>query len=298
MIAQADPAAILHALDAGFAAFRAAFVAALAPNPGGQNAQVEKPIAQPLTPAVSRKGKGGRPRKHFADRDHAATGAERAKFSRERAKLNRQVSHGVSQHSLSLEDNNSKHLERDLGIGGLGERDRAKLKTEVSQHRVSQQAAIPLPANWQPSEANARLANEKLGAIDAANCLAKFRNHHEVSGLRLSLAGWQARYRNWVLSERTTGAQRSLPLVASIPPGLDPAQRDDWRGGWRPGMPTSEEMRKRASSQFYARFGSAELDAWQAYRTRTEGKTYATGRDGGRWFESQWPPGHDVRQAS
>lgn len=43
---------------------------------------------------------------------------------------------------------------------------------------------------------------------------------------------------------------------------------------------------------FYAKFESAEQDAWDDYGKRKSGKTFPRDRDGGWRFPTQWPPGY------
>jgi uncharacterized protein YdaU (DUF1376 family) len=45
-----------------------------------------------------------------------------------------------------------------------------------------------------------------------------------------------------------------------------------------------------AAHQFYAAFGSDELEAWDAYGRMTKGNTYPRDKRGGWYFPSQWPP--------
>lgn len=106
---------------------------------------------------------------------------------------------------------------------------------------------IGLPRDWGPDDATRKFAIEHLGdeaAVD--HCLTKFRIHHETSGEERTPKQWQSRARGWVLKEKQLfGRQLSLRLLAPVPKakpiGYDPA-----RYGWRPGLPTDEEMRKQA----------------------------------------------------
>ena len=79
---------------------------------------------------------------------------------------------------------------------------------------------MPLPADWQPTESARKLAIEKLGEIDAANCLAKFRIHFEARPHDLRTAReWHARFRVWVLQERPPANAPHLPLMRDLAGG-------------------------------------------------------------------------------
>jgi hypothetical protein len=46
-----------------------------------------------------------------------------------------------------------------------------------------------------------------------------------------------------------------------------------------------------AAPGYYARFGSKELEAWDAYGKRTRGMDYPRDKRGGWRFPTRWPPG-------
>lgn len=55
---------------------------------------------------------------------------------------------------------------------------------------------------------------------------------------------------------------------------------------------TSETLDETAAG-YHAKFGSAQLDAWDEYAFRTTGKRLPRDRAGGWRCKSEWPPGHD-----
>lgn len=57
----------------------------------------------------------------------------------------------------------------------------------------------------------------------------------------------------------------------------------------------AQEAASTAPAGFYAAFGSAELDAWDAYRTDFEGRKYPRDKRGGWTFPTQWPAGYEPK---
>jgi len=75
----------------------------------------------------------------------------------------------------------------------------------------------------------------------------------------------------------------------------------DWASTWRNWIRTSaDRLGKRPAPQteesgsagFYAKFGSEEQDAWDAYGKAKTGKSFPRDSKGGWRFPSQWPPGY------
>lgn len=58
---------------------------------------------------------------------------------------------------------------------------------------------------------------------------------------------------------------------------------------------TRPQERQASKKKFYARFGSAELEAWDDYGRITKGTTYPRDKHGGWSFPSQWPPSEEER---
>jgi hypothetical protein len=120
-----------------------------------------------------------------------------------------------------------------------------------------------LPGTWSPSDADRDFAR-KLGwsepQIDAE--AANFRDYWIAvpgsSGLKLD---WPATWRKWIRSSK----------VKPAGPSAAPAGH---------------------ASGFYAKFGSEEQDAWDAYRKAREGKSYPRDSKGGWHHAAQWPPGY------
>ncbi|MDN5006478.1 hypothetical protein ACFQZO_37330, partial [Bradyrhizobium sp. GCM10027634] len=74
----------------------------------------------------------------------------------------------------------------------------------------------------------------------------------------------------------------------------------DWPATWRKWIRSSKvkpagppaASAAQAPSGFYAKFGSEEQDAWDAYRKAREGKSYPRDSKGGWHHPAQWPPGY------
>lgn len=127
-----------------------------------------------------------------------------------------------------------------------------------------------LPEIWHPSDADRDFAR-KLGwsetQIDAE--AANFRDYWiakpGAGGCKLD---WPATWRKWIRSSKVKPAG-----TAADPTG-------------------------RPAAGFYAKFGSEEQDAWDAYRKAREGKPYPRDRNGGWQHTAQWPPGYVPRSGS
>lgn len=81
----------------------------------------------------------------------------------------------------------------------------------------------------------------------------------------------------------------------------------DWPATWRNWIRTSAEKLGKTPSAagsaselagFYAKFGSEEQDAWDAYAKAKNGKTFPRDRNGGWRFPSRWPPGYTPPEKS
>jgi hypothetical protein len=110
----------------------------------------------------------------------------------------------------------------------------------------------------------------KEAFIEAAveRCFAKFRVRHETSDEQWTPKEWQSRARGWVLlEEQFFGRQRSLPLLRPVP---------------------TQRAANAVPGKVYIKIATPQWDAWR----RHCGKSFPQGRDGGWWFDSEWPPGH------
>lgn len=127
-----------------------------------------------------------------------------------------------------------------------------------------------LPESWTPSDADRDFAS-KLGwsgvQIDAE--AANFRDYWIAKpgsgGCKLD---WPATWRKWIRSSKIKPA--GTPMASAAQP----------------------------ASGFYAKFGSEEQDAWDAYRKAREGKPYPRDGKGGWHHPSQWPPGYEQVEAA
>jgi hypothetical protein len=158
----------------------------------------------------------------------------------------------------SLSKNPDLDLKRERGKGGVGERGAG---------------LMALPADWQPTEKNRALAVERLGAIGADNLLAKFRDHYSDDPRLRTARQWQRLYRDtWIKGEKPPASpQRSLPLVAVVPPSTAPPD----------------------AAGVTLHFGSPQAEAWEKYR----GKPIPWGIRGCWVVPSEWPPGHTALSA-
>jgi hypothetical protein len=266
--AEAKP--FLYAVDAAIAshnaaiaslhAMRAVLVASM-----GCHDPAEVPAASGVTPVVAtaapapRKGKGGRPRKHFADRP--STAAERVAFARR--DVTKPVTKPVSQQPLSLSLNS-------YSLEDSGSSEREGVAKPVAKHT--------LPPGFQPDQRRAQLARDGLGEIGARNCLAKFRNHHEVSGVVCTAAGWQAKFENWVISDwsfvtpsfATGVSQHELPLVRAVSGSTGRAESP-------------------VAAVVIIRRETPQADAWEKHN----GKPFLWGIRSQATVPTEWPPGHE-----
>jgi hypothetical protein len=104
--------------------------------------------------------------------------------------------------------------------------------------------ASRLPSDWKPSEENLEYARMRgLSAHEIDVQAEKFRNYWTAkSGQQATKIDWNRTWQNWIID--TSEKLGRLPLEAGTgpPAGLTPEQIEDWKGGWRPGMPSSAEL--------------------------------------------------------
>lgn len=93
-----------------------------------------------------------------------------------------------------------------------------------------------IPADWQPSEADRQYASSKgMSQVRIDTEAEKFRNYWTAkTGRAATKLDWAATWRNWCL-------QSLERIPPEIPPDIGkPKTAADW--GWRPGLPTHEEL--------------------------------------------------------
>jgi hypothetical protein len=73
---------------------------------------------------------------------------------------------------------------------------------------------------------------------------------------------------------------------------------DNWlfKHGWK-SAEADTAAAQRLQRKFYAKDDSPELAAWDDYGRREKGKPYPRDKNGGWWFDSEWPPGHETTEA-
>jgi hypothetical protein len=74
---------------------------------------------------------------------------------------------------------------------------------------------------------------------------------------------------------------------------------DNWlsQGGWKVAeaeQAANQVATQRLQTKFYAKEDSPERQAWDDHGRRVQGKTYPRDRNGGWYFDSRWPPGHEA----
>jgi hypothetical protein len=126
--------------------------------------------------------------------------------------------------------------------------------------------------DWKPSEADmATGKQEGLSDKEIDREAARFRDYWTgragSGGVKLD---WSATWRNWV----RTAAEK----LGKVPLGSKPESS---------GVP-----------KFYAKFGSEEQDAWDAYAKSRGGKAFPRDTKGGWEFPTRWPPGYEAIEKS
>ncbi len=121
--------------------------------------------------------------------------------------------------------------------------------------------------DWKPNDADRLTAsNEGFSDGEIDREALRFRDYWKgragSGGVKLD---WPATWRNWI---RTSGEKLGKRPISSISVGSGDAS-------------------------FEAKFGSEELEAWDAYGMRTAGKSYPRNPRGGWRFPARWPPGYE-----
>jgi hypothetical protein len=141
-----------------------------------------------------------------------------------------------------------------------------KIKNSKRQNSERASRGSRIDPDWSPSSAEEQFAiAEGLSASELKREAARFRDYWKgragAGGVKLD---WSATWQNWI----RTSAERL---------GRSP----------RSSSPSSENI-----PGFYAKFGSEEQDAWDAYGKTKTGKTFPRDKNGGWRHPTQWPPGY------
>lgn len=145
-----------------------------------------------------------------------------------------------------------------------------KIKNSKRQNSDRASRGTRLASDWTPSPEDRALASQEGFSESEINREAlRFRDYWigraGSGGVKLD---WPATWRNWI---RTSGEKL----------------------GKTPKAP--ENSAQVIGSDFYAKFGSEEQDAWDRYGQANRGKTFPRDRNGGWRFPTQWPPGYQPR---
>lgn len=117
--------------------------------------------------------------------------------------------------------------------------------------------SISIPDHWHPSADLEQYAREHgIGQNKFRLEMERFRNHARTHDRHC--VNWDQAAKNWL-------------LLAAEKSGAQVTQKIEKIG-------------------FHADFGSAELDAWDAYGRATRGMNYPRDRSGGWTFPTRWPP--------
>ena len=118
------------------------------------------------------------------------------------------------------------------------------------------------PVDWVPSDdGRAYAAAKGLTGADVAREAERFVNHARQNDRRC--ADWSAAWRNWCIK-----AAEMLGRTPPPPPGAA------------------------VRAQVFVRTDTPQWEAWRRHSVAAGGRSPPTNRDGGWWFETEWPPGH------
>ncbi len=197
-----------------------------------------------------------------------SSGAERTRRWREnKASQNVTERHIVTFENVKQEPSQTvtnRHKPSQCDAATVLHRD-TNLKKDSMRHNNRASRGTRLSPDWSPTGRD-RAAAEKegLSAREIDKEALRFRDYWigraGSGGVKLD---WSATWRNWV----RTAAERlgKAPLSSSSD-----------------AKPTG----------FLAEFGSAELEAWDAYGKTVLGKTFPRNKEGGWRFPTRWPPGY------
>jgi hypothetical protein len=199
-----------------------------------------------------------------------SSGAERTRRWREnKASQNvtnrHQTSHGdaVGESSQTVTE---RHKASQCDANAVSPID-TKIKNSKRQNSDRASRGTRLTSDWSPCEADRVSAKaEGLSAAEIDREAVRFRDYWisraGSGGVKLD---WSATWRNWV---RTSAEKLGR-------------------------QPQNGAASQTASSGYLAKFGSEELDAWDAYTRQKSGKSLPRNRDGSWRVPCQWPPGYE-----
>lgn len=144
-----------------------------------------------------------------------------------------------------------------------------KIKNSKRQNSDRPSRGTRIDPDWTPTHAERDFAiREGLSGSEIDREAARFRDYWKgragSGGVKLD---WQATWQNWI---RSTAEKL----------GRAPRRAD--------GQPVS--------NMFHAKFGSEELDAWDAYTKGKTGKHLPRDSKGGWTVPTQWPPGYQRQE--
>lgn len=200
-----------------------------------------------------------------------AAGVASASVRSPGAELTRRWRHKASQSVTERHTNETspnvteRHKPSQCDAPAVSYRD-TNIKKDKRQNSERASRGTRIDPDWSPSVPERDFAfREGLSGPEIEREASRFRDYWKgragSGGVKLD---WKATWQNWI---RTTAEKlgRSPRSAAS---GSDQA----------PG--------------FYAKFGSEEQDAWDAYAKAKNGKTFPRDRNGGWRYPAQWPPGY------
>src|SRR5262249_9730943 len=129
-------------------------------------------------------------------------------------------------------DNITLIVENDIGTSG-------GMSTRQDRSRGTR-----LLNDWTPSEVHLEFAKQQGWPIEAIQTEAlKFRNYWTAkTGRAATKLDWSRTWQNWILNAKRPPGCGPPPVPSGMPADLTPEQIEDWKGGWRPGMPSSREL--------------------------------------------------------
>lgn len=198
-----------------------------------------------------------------------SSGAERTRRWRE----NKASQTVTKRHAVTPTENNTEpsqsvtecHKPSQCDASAVLHRD-TNLKKDSMRHSNRASRGTRLACDWVPSERDRLTAKQEgLSEQEIDKESLRFRDYWigraGAGGVKLD---WSATWRNWI----RTAAEKL---------------------GKTPINPSSSSPETKG---FLASFGSAELDAWEAYGRTVLGKTFPRNKEGGWRFPTRWPPGH------
>lgn len=144
--------------------------------------------------------------------------------------------------------------------------DKAPLSTKSNNKKVERQnRGSRITPDWTPSVAERAFAQQEgFSEVEISREVAKFRDHWaSTPGSKGVKLDWSATWRKWIRNAA------------------------EWSGK-APSAPSGT-----VNQLFYAKTGSEQLAAWDAYGLRTSGKGMPRDRNQGWHVKSEWPPDYE-----